>query len=296
MPPVVAGIAVAVASYAGATVAVGTAVTAAIGISVGTTMAGVIGGALIGAAVGGLTAAVMGGDIGQGVLYGAIGGAVIGGIGGYFQGAASTSQGGSGMGASVNTVGRTEGIVDLTKGIGEAGTQAGTQASKGMTGLLIEYGLEPALTIGGSALMGADEADMAAETRAHEAAEREKDRQLQKDLVELNSQYSSGSGGASDGVAIARIQQETELKKLAENRRQYDVQRQDAIQARRRASGSLDGMRAVRGRYKLDDDGTRSFEEVSAEEQESLYPSQQTQEVDSMLTEGTPAAEEEAYA
>lgn len=295
MPPVVAGIAVAVASYAGATVAVGTAVTAAIGLSVGATVAGVVGGAIIGAAVGGLTAAVMGGDIGQGVLYGAVGGAVIGGIGGYFQGP-TTGTGVSGVEVGSSAIEPGTGMIE-TSAIkeGSAGLLGG-EGSKGVSKLLIEHGLEPALTVGGGALVGADEADMAREAREFAAAEAEKERQLKKDLVKLNSQYSSGGGGASDGVAIARIQQETELKKLSENRRQYDVQRQDAIQARRRASGALEGMRASRGRYKLDDDAPRSFEEVSAEEQEELYPSAQTQEVDSMLTEGTPAAEEEMYA
>lgn len=299
MPPIVAGLAVALASYAGTTVAIGAAIlggtggaiATAVGVSAFSAISGAIGGALVGAAVGGLTAAVMDGDIGQGVLYGAVGGAVIGGIGGSFQGAASTSQGGSGMGASVNTVGRTGGIVDLTKPV--AGAAKTTEATKSLSGLLIEYGLEPALTIGGSALMGADEADMAAEARAFEAQEREKDRELQKELVKLNSQYSSDGGGASDGVAIAKIQQETELKKLAENRRQYDVQRQDAIEARRRASEALEGMRASRGRYRMSDDGTPSFEEITAEEQERLYPSEEPQET--MLAGETPVAEEEMY-
>jgi hypothetical protein len=269
MPPVVAGIAVAIAAYSGTTVAIGSVFLSATfaGTALGGFIAGAIGGAIIGAAVGGLTAAVMGGDIGQGILYGGIGGAVIGGIGGYFQGTTATSVGMSenAMAGQIASTGKGFAGQGVTTGIG-----AGTSGE--MSKLLIEKGLEPALTMGGSALMGADEADMAKDARAHEAIEREKDRQLQKDLVARNSKYSSGGGGSNDGLAIAKIQQETELKKLAEQRRQYDVQRQDSIQARGRAASAVQNMRASRGRYKLDPnaDEKKSFEEAAMEDQVQL--------------------------
>jgi len=256
MPPVVAAIGAAwaaVGAWSIGTFAIGTVVQSAI----------------IGAAVGGLSAAVTGGDIGKGMLYGAVGGAVLGGIGAFAGmgsgGTAGAATGATSAASSVpsSVTAGVNAVKGATTGAVVSGGGAGAASGSGLAGMLTGKLGESLVTGGlqmlGGALEGKDAAEEADKQRAWQAEQNEKNRQLQERLASMSG---GGGGGSSDGIAIARIQQETALKQLAENRRQYDVARQDQIESRQRAGAALAQAKASTKRYKA---GVRSIDEASAQ-------------------------------
>lgn len=204
--------------------AIGAAVASVFGASLaaGSLAAMVIGGIVVGAAVGAIYSAVTGGSILKGMLYGAIGGAVVG-AGGYALGfgAAGGASGGTaslGAGESLTTVGgetfvKSSILGGGTAGGGGAGGAAGTLfTSEGM-------GAVGAVASMGSAfLQGGNQLDPDAQI-----AEREKDRQLQRELAQINASSSGSGAGLQYKAAMARIEADKEMhaKELAFNEEKF---------------------------------------------------------------------------
>jgi hypothetical protein len=228
-------------------------VSAAVASFVGTVVAG----AIVGAAVGGITAAVMGGDIGKGLLFGAIGGAVMGGISGAMGGGA----GGTGAGASGATLeGATAGELarsGLSQGAQEATRSVLTEGAKSSAfGIGKFFASEGGGTIGaglvttaGTTLAGAfdDTAEEAAKLEREKMAQQDKqfyaNLEAQKDIAGMSG---GGGGGGSDAIGVARINQETQREQLAEQRRQYDVEKSLAEESRKRRSASVSALSQTR--------------------------------------------------
>lgn len=233
-------------------------------LAAGTIGAAMVGGAIVGAAVGGITAAVTGGSILKGMLFGAVGGAVTGGLGQWASGAGGALQAattstnlaqGTATPAIVNAAaGSTSSMLTASGELAASG--GGFLGSIGGGATLLKGGLD---MVGGM-LQSEDASAEAAAQREWQAEQNQKQRDLQEKLASMSG---GGGGGSSDGIAIARINQETALKQLGENRRQYDVAREDALGATKRSGQALAQVRASTKAYKTA--GTRSIDEASAE-------------------------------
>lgn len=160
--PVLVPIAIAGASYFGASVAVGAMITAGMvtASSIGAAVAGVVVGAVIGAAVGAIGSLVTGGDIGEGALWGAVGGAVAGGFAGF-----------NAAGATANTsisASTGHGVVDSSGAAIETSGAAASEAGKGLLGMSDGAGalLGAGVSTAGSALVGLAQGEAAGDQQA----------------------------------------------------------------------------------------------------------------------------------
>jgi len=221
--------------------------------TLGTVVAGAIGGALVGAAIGGLTAAVMGGDIMKGVLFGAVGGAVTGGLGGYFQ-AGNAALSGQGMAVQgMDSAGyMTQHVVGNAGAVAEAGrTGIGAALQTTGTNLMKEYGGDIVKGVAGN-IMKMKEMDKEQKIWLEQAkVKHDYDIAAAREKAKLTAKYGGGGGGGGGGgqevpyMDIERIRQQTEREKLAEQRRQFNLQSGERKQARADLIGKEEDRQAL---------------------------------------------------
>jgi len=238
------------AAIAGGLVALGASAGAA---AVGSAM---IVGAIVGAAIGGISAAITGGNILQGVLFGAVGGAVTGGLGSYLGGAGGAAGGTSGAGVATGAgqtalatgmsvtetaaiqAGATTTSVATTTGAAGYAT-AGNLGS--ISGTLSTIGSNLADKFGGKFIEGVATAYMDGRKMDKEfenqMAMLDKKQAHDLALIEKNASVARAGGAGGGGtpsdprLEIAKINSADRRAELGETRRQYDVARQDKLDA-----------------------------------------------------------------
>lgn len=245
---------------------------AAIGAIAGTSVAVglgayVVGGIIVGAVVGAVYQGVTDGNILKGMLYGAIGGAAIGGAGYALAGAA-------GAGAAGGAAGGSSGSVSIGMGAGGgaagAGTTVSTSGLAGSSNLALGVGgtkatssaasggflasLKDATTIGNIAGIGKEflagglsgqdliDKDWEREKMDRESAELAKEREAKLKMASMQQ------GGAGNSAALqykaASEQLAFEKQKFREEfdelKRQFDVNRDDELEAKERFQKSVE--------------------------------------------------------
>lgn len=184
--------------------------------------AGILGataaGAIVGGVVGGIQSAVQNGNILEGVLYGAVGGAVGGAIGGWIAGPGLTEMTTSeylsgdflvGKGGAVITK---ESVLTQVPSLGPGGEAV----KEGATGLTTADKLVAAQSIGG-ALQGLGAPEEL--SKEEQLAEREKDRELQRELANIAA---SSRGGGSDAYRVAQLQAEVAREEMKQKGSEFE--------------------------------------------------------------------------
>lgn len=255
--------------------------------ALGATISGAVGGALVGAAVGGLTSAIMGGDIMQGVLFGAIGGAVTGGLSGYL--GAGAQAGGQMAGTAADTYSMAQYTATSTgeaayAGIGgvqevvKQGTAQtiGGSLSKAGTYMMKNFGGEALKGIAGSIMKGKELEAMQKNKLEEMQLQSELNIKEAREKAKLTAKYGGSGGGGGGGqtvpyMDIERIRQQTEREKLAEQRRQFNVQAGERTQARDDLLQKEGNRQALFKQYKGRGQGVGS----TVEEDGSVYEARQ---------------------
>lgn len=278
----------------------GAAIAGAVGGSVAAAglTAYMIGGIVIGAVVGAVYQGVTDGNILKGMLYGAIGGAAVGGAGyALYGGAAAAGAAGAGGGAG-GSIGVGLGSASLATTSGVAGgTTASTAGLAGGSQLAVGVGgaagastassgflstLSTTSTIGSMASLGKEflAGGMSGQDEVDKDWEREKmDRQSAENAKELENRLKIAGlqrGGAGNSAALqyraASEQLAFEKQKFREEfdeqKRQFDVTRDDELGAKERFQKSVE----QGGAYAAGQAQTVSLVEINRQRKELPAP------------------------
>lgn len=273
---------------------------AAIGAIAGTSVAVglgayVVGGIIVGAVVGAVYQGVTGGNILKGMLYGAIGGAAIGGVGYALAGAAgagaaggaaegasgsvSIGMGAGGGGAGAGTTVSTSGLAGSSNlALGVGGTKATSSAASG--GFLAS--LKDATTIGNIAGIGKEflagglsgqdpiDKDWEREKMDRESAELAKEREAKLKMASMQQGGAGNSAALQYKAASERLALEKQKfrEEFDEQKRQFDVNRGDELEAKERFQKSVE----QGGAYAAGQAQTVSLVEINRQRKELPSP------------------------
>lgn len=206
--------------------AIGTTIASWVGVTtISAVTATMIGGAIVGAAIGGLTAALTHGDIGKGVLFGTIGGAVTGGVSGWAGGLSGATL------STSMTTGETYGAVSTYQGVMAHEAAAGAGASSiggamqavGSSSSLTDAMIASSVTQGASALLQSHQ-----QNKQQAALEASKDKEWEREKERIDKQYAHESQLLDKRLAAqletAAMQNDAAMARIAEDRRQFDIQ------------------------------------------------------------------------
>ena len=281
----------------------GAAIAGAVGGSVAAASltAYMIGGIVVGAVVGAVYQGVTDGSILKGMLYGAIGGAAVGGAGyALYGGAAAAGAAGSaggaggtagsiGVGVGSASIGTTTGLAGGTT-VSTAGMASGSQLAIGVGGTAgastasggFLSSLSTTSTIGSMASLGKEflAGGMSGQDEVDKDWEREKmDRQSAENAKELENRLKIAGlqrGGAGNSAALqykaASEQLAFEKQKFREEfdeqKRQFDVNRGDEMEAKDRFQRSVE----QGGAYAAGQAQTVSLVEINRQRKELPSP------------------------